>query len=298
MAAALAALAANGPVPHDQVQPPQMVFSTSVQSVLIDAFVTDDGRAVSGLSAPDFLLKDNGVRRSFDLLPTNELPIRAILAFDVSSSMKGDKLNRLRSAGQSFLDHLRPQDEAALVTFSDEIAWRAPLSSDLARVHEGIMALEAQGATSVYDALLSTLLMPRSALRTLVVLFSDGEDNTSFLGEKQIRAAVERSNALIYAVSVRSAPSRRNAGSAATGVNHAKVLRSLAEITGGSLLEVTSADQIGGAFSQIVDSMKNRYVLRYTPDGEPVPGWHTLELKLLSRKGKVRGRTGYWVEPR
>jgi VWFA-related protein len=299
MAAVLSVLAATEPVSQDRVQPSPMVFSTSVQSVFIDAFVTHDGRTVTGLSARDFVLKDNGANRAFDLLPTHELPIRAILAFDVSGSMKGEKLNRLRSAGLSFLEKLRPQDEAALVSFSDEIVWRAPLTSDLAQLREGLMSLKAQGATSVYDALLASLLMPRSALRTLVVLFSDGEDNTSFLGEKQIRAAVERSNALIYAVVVRSARPQRSAASASSSdEKHAQTLLSLAEITGGSLLEIKSADQIDAAFSQIVDRMKDRYVLRYTPDSEPMPGWHTLDLKLSARKGKVRGRTGYWVEPR
>ena len=77
-----------------------------------------------------------------------------------------------------------------------------------------------------------------------------------------------------------------------------KTLRSLAAITGGSLIEVNSADRIEAAFAQIVEQMKDRYVLRYTPESEPVPGWHALDLELRSRKGKVRGRTGYWVEPR
>jgi len=77
-----------------------------------------------------------------------------------------------------------------------------------------------------------------------------------------------------------------------------KTLRSLATITGGSLIEVNLPDRIEAAFAQIVEQMKNRYVLRYTPESEPVPGWHALDFQLRSRKGKVRDRTGYWVEPR
>jgi Ca-activated chloride channel family protein len=278
-------------------QPP--VFATRVESVLIDAFATSNGANIPGLSAHDFILKDNGAPQAFDLLPTESLPIRAILVFDTSTSMQGEKLEQLRSAAGSFLDRLRPQDEASLISFSDEITVKAPLSSDLVRVRFGLLTLRARGATSAYDALFTALVTPRSALRTLVILFSDGEDNMSWLGEKQTKGAVERSNALIHVV---AAPSEdfqsgyyRTSHSESANV---KTLRSLAAITGGSLIEVNSPDRIEAAFAQIVEQMKNRYVLRYTPESEPVPGWHALDLQLRSRKGKVRGRTGYWVEPR
>ena len=279
-------------------QPP--VFATQVQSVLIDAFVTNDGVRVQGLTARDFILKDDGSPQPFDLLPAESLPIRAFLVFDTSSSMLGPKIERLRAAAEAFVDRLRPEDEAALVSFSDEISWRVPLTADRARLRFGILSLQPQGATSAYDALFSALLMPRSALRTLVILFSDGEDNMSWLGEDQIRGSVERSNALIHVVVARSESFQsgfirpRSASESA----HVKTLRGLAAITGGSLIEVDSPDRIGAAFSQIIDQMKDRYVLRYTPESELTPGWHALDLQLASRKGKVRGRTGYWVEAR
>lgn len=278
-------------------QPP--VFAAQVQSVLIDAFVTNGGARVPGLTARDFILKDNGTPQPFDLLPAESLPIRAFLVFDTSSSMQGEKIERLRAAADSFVDRLRPEDEAALVTFSDQISWRVPLTSDRARLRFGILSLQPQGATSAYDALFATLLMPRSALRTLVILFSDGEDNMSWLGEKQIRGAVERSNALIHVVAARSQSFQSGfVGPSAAEAAQVKVLRGLAGITGGSLIEVESPDKIGAAFSQIIDQMKDRYVLRYTPENDPAPGWHALDLQLTSRKGKVRGRTGYWVEAR
>ncbi len=279
---------------------PPPVFAVHVESVLIDAFVTHDGVKVPGLTARDFILRDNGTPQAFDLLPAESLPIRAVLVFDTSSSMQGAKIERLRSAAEAFVDRLRPEDEAALVSFSDEISWSVPLTPDRARLRFGILTLRARGATSAYDALFSALLMPRSALRTLVILFSDGEDNMSWLGEKQIKGAVERSNALIHVVAARSENFQSGFArtSSASESVHVKTLRGLAAITGGSLIEVESPDRIGAAFSQIIDQMKDRYVLRYTPESDPTPGWHALDLQLTSRKGKVRGRTGYWAEAR
>lgn len=279
-------------------QPP--VFAVRVESVLIDAFVTSDGVKVPGLTARDFILKDNGATQPFDLLPAESLPIRAILVFDTSASMQGAKIERLRAAADAFVDRLRPGDEAALVSFSDEISWRVPLGPDRARLRFGILSLQPRGATSAYDALFAALLTPRPGLRTLVILFSDGEDNTSWLGEKQMKGVIERSNALIHVVAARSEDFQSGfvRSHSASESAHVRTLRGLAAITGGSLIEVDSPDRIGAAFSQIIDLMKDRYVLRYSPESDPAPGWHALDLQLASRKGKVRGRTGYWVESR
>lgn len=272
------------------------IFAAQVDSVLIDAFVTSGGVNVAGLSARDFVLKEDGVVRPFDLLPADSLPIRAILAFDTSSSMRGPKLDRLRLAAEAFLDRLRPQDEAGLLSFSDEIAWRSPLTTNRAPVRYGILSLQANGATSAYDALFCALAVPRPGSRTLVILFSDGEDNRSWLSEKQIKGAIERSNALIHVVAARSEDFRSGPASAfREETSYVKALRSFAAITGGSLIEVASPDRIEAAFNQIVEQMKSRYVLRYTPEGEPTPGWHSLDLQLVRGKAKVRSRTGYWV---
>ncbi|MBX7185573.1 MAG: VWA domain-containing protein [Vicinamibacteria bacterium] len=280
--------------------PQPTVFATKVESVLIDAFVTGDGGQMPGLTARDFILKDNGTRVEFDLLPAESLPLRAILVFDTSTSMQGLKIERLRAAAEAFVDRLRPEDEAALVSFSDEITWRVPLTTDRARLRFGILSLQARGATSAYDALFTALLVPRSGLRTLIVLFSDGEDNMSWLREKQIKGAVERSNALIHVVAAPPVDPRPGVLRIASDAEIAnlKTLRGLAAITGGSLIEVASTDRIDAAFAEIIDRMKNRYVLRYTPESDLASGWHTLDLQLVTRKGKVRGRTGYWVEPR
>ncbi|MBX7185571.1 MAG: VWA domain-containing protein [Vicinamibacteria bacterium] len=276
------------------------VFATRVETVLIDAFVTTEtGGDLPGLTAGDFVLKDNGVVKPFELVPVESVPIRVILVFDTSNSMKGEKLERLRAAADSFLNQLRPQDEAGLVSFSDEVALKAPLTNDLSQVRSGLHSLKAQGATSVYDAIFTALITPRSALRTLLIVFSDGEDNMSWIREPQLRSAVERSNALIHVVTARGAefqPSFQRPPLPDTP--HMKALRDLARITGGSLIEVNAPDRIETAFVQIVRQMKSRYLLRYTPEVDPTPGWHVLELKLRSRKGRIRGRTGFWVESR
>ena len=287
------AMAQAGP----PAQPRVAVFETEVTSVLVDVFVTDKDQNVRGLVAQDFLLKDNDVQKPFEIVPADSLPVRLILAFDTSSSVMGPKLDRLQAAARLLIDGLRPQDEAGLVSFSEKIVWRTPLSNDHATTRNAIGLLTPRGATAVYDGLFSALLLPRSALRTLVVLFSDGEDNTSWLSRVQIRRLVERFNALIYVVMARSEPAPSDLRSISLISDlYVRTLRDIAEVTGGSLIEAKSADKIGAAFAEIMERMKGRYVLRYDPEDAPAAGWHRLEITLKSKKGKVRGRSGYWVD--
>jgi len=213
--------------------------------------------------------------------------------------MSGAKLDQLRAAAHSFLGELRPLDEAALVSFSDRVVWLSPLSPDLDQVRRALSSLQAQGATAMYDALFAALAIPQSASRTLVILFSDGQDTMSWLRAADLRRLVRRANALIHVVAARSEERGSRAPIAAnTKSADLNELRELAQITGGSLIEVRSPEHIEAAFTRIIEDMKNRYVLRYTPATERAAGWHKLEIRLRSRQGRVRGRSGYWVEGR
>lgn len=313
LALCLAAFAALTPAQEAATQPP--VFAAQVESVFIDVFVEPTTPGAPRLSGQDFILKDNGLPRAFELLPTDSLPIRAVLVFDTSQSMLGSRLDTLRAAAWSFLDRLGPNDEVALLSFSDAIRWLAPLSRDHAQTRMALTKLRAAGGTSVRDSIFAALLLPASALRTVVIVFTDGEDNSSWLGEERLRESVDRSNALIQIVAAESAApqtasrspgfteglqstERRRSNSLTFNPRestHIRAMRSLAEITGGSLVQVTSEARLEAAFTGIVDAMKSRYVLRYDPEN-PVPGWHKLELALRSGKSRVRGRTGFWVE--
>ena len=274
-------------------------FAVDVRSVFIDAFVTRDRRPVAGLDPRDFELKDNGVRQIFDVVPADALPISTVLVFDTSASVYGAKLNRLHKAAGSFLEHLKPDDEAGLIAFSSKVLWLAPPSTDHEAVRRAVGALSPRGATSLLDALFSALILPRPSSRPVIIVFSDGEDNMSFLDPAAVASAARRSSALIYVVAAPSEDFRSGPVSAAPSESaHLRTLRTIAAVTGGALIEARTEAAIETAFTEILASLKSRYVLKYAPEGPPAPGWHKLELKLTSGKGAVRARDGYWVDPK
>jgi VWFA-related protein len=289
------------------------VFRSEVESVYVDAFVSRGGQPVSGLVASSFELKDNGVRQSVELVAAESRPVRAALVFDTSSSMAGERLSALKAAGEAFLNGLRPADEVALVGFSEEISWLAPATTDKGAVRRALERLEPAGATAAFDALYAAVALTEEGGRSLIVLFTDGEDNMSFLDDRQLAAAVERSNALVHTVGWREASGSSSAGdvpSSAAGyrglafrateaeLDQTAALRQIAEAGGGRYWSADSPERLRRAFAEIAEAMSHRYILRYEPQGVPREGWHRIEIKLRGQKGDVQARHGYWVAPR
>ena len=297
-AAAVTALAA----PRTLAQAPP-VFRASVEATFVDVFVNRDGQPIAGLDVSSFELKDNGVRQAIELVAAESRPLRTVLVFDTSSSVQGERLAALRAAGDAFLSGLRPADEAALVAFSEEITWLASATADKASVRSALSRLRAEGATGVFDALYAAVALSEEAGTSLIVLFTDGEDNLSFLGEAELATAVARSNALVHAVGWIEEMAARPTALDHIGApdlpepDHRRALRKIAEASGGRFWPANSAERLRRAFAGIADAMGHRYVLRYEPRGVKREGWHRIEVKLVGRKGDVQARHGYWVGP-
>lgn len=291
-------------------------FTTSVEAVYVDVFVTRDGRPVPGLAAADFEVRDNGVKQDVTLARLEEIPIVAVLVVDASASIAGARLEDLRAAGRALLAGLRPQDEAVLVTFSHELRVVAPQGGDRTAVERGLNGLDPKGVTALWDGLYGGLTLPISRGRPMVVLFTDGQDNVSWLTPDQVQRVAEESEALVYVVAIvppaeaaalpsilqtltpqRDPPGGRvEAQSTALGGLHA--LSHLAEATGGRLWPAGASAQLGQTFLRILTEMRSRYLLSYDATNDAREGWHRLEVKLKGHRGTVRSRRGYFVAPR
>lgn len=300
------ALKAQAPA---QVPP---VFGVQIDNVYVDAFVSHRRQPVNGLVASDFELKDNGVVQRLDLVSTEALSLLAVLVFDSSGSLAGERLEALKAASRAFLDSLRPQDEVSLLTFAGETEWLVRPTTEKSTVSRALERLQTAGATSVLDALYAALILPKTQARTLVVLFTDGEDNQSFLDWRQMQVVAERSNALIHVVGLKqpedgglASPTFDVDGRLSPAVGtpslewqHTWGLRQIAEASGGRYWEAESPARLKTAFAAITEAMARRYILSYEPQGVKRAGWHEIELRLPGRKGEVHARRGYWVSDR
>jgi len=276
-------------------------FSVGVEAVHVDVFVSDAGRPVTGLTQADFELRDSGRRRDVELVAVETLPLRMFLVFDTSGSVDGEKLAQLQAAGLSLLRGLRPGDEAALVTFGHEIALRVEATTELARLERGLRGILPGGSTALWDALYAGTLLASGSGRSLLVLFTDGQDNLSWLDAAELRRVVEQSNVLVQAVGLEPpAPPPLPGGRpqpAPVELPYLRTLRQLAELSGGRFWPATSPDRLADAFGAIAELMRTRYVLRFEPTSPSRPGLHPIDVRLVRRSGKVRCRRAYFVTP-
>jgi Ca-activated chloride channel family protein len=286
-------------------EPPR--FATQVEGVYVDAFVTHDGEPVPGLTAENFEIRDNGVRQEVRLVSLDSVPVAVLLVFDTSASVAGEALGDLRAAGHAVLDSLHPGEKAALITFNQEVAVRMAPDADLARVHDALDHVRAHGATALYDAVYMALALPTDGARSLIVLFSDGEDNSSWLQAAEVRATAERADVVLQAVGAtdtratvvrgRTGPVSSNPSLRRSASPRVEELRRMAELTGGRFWKAEKTEELKDTFLRILDEMRTRYLLTYQPTGVEPTGEHELDVRLKGAKGKVRARRHYTVAP-
>lgn len=290
------ALFSGWPAGHFLHQQPYR-FEVEVRTVYVDVFVTRDGKPVTGLTRENFVIADNGVRQEIDLVDVETLPMSALLVLDTSDSVRGPKLAHLRAAAHAFAEGLGDRDEAGLLTFNHNLRLRKTLDGDFERLHRVLDQTTSGGSTALNDALFTGLkLLEVSRGRPLLLLFTDGLDNSSRLREAEILEMARASEAIIYAVAVRSREgsyrgSRVMRGASITG---SRLLQRITEATGGRVWFAESIANLKDVYLSILSEMETRYVLSYQPEGAVGEGWHQIEVRLEGCKAdEVRARTGY-----
>ena len=260
----------------------RQTFTSRIDAVRVDVLVTDKGRPVAGLTPADFEVLDNGVRQHVDLASFEQIPLNVVLALDMSASLQGLRLGHLQAAGSRVLEGLKPGDRAALVTFSHVVAPTQGLTEDLDRVRAALDRVRGDGLTSLIDASHAGMLLGESdAGRSLLIVFSDGVDTSSWLTAEAVLDSARRGDVVVYSVEV--------------GERRASFPRDLSEATGGRLFAVESTKDLSTTFDRILEEFRMRYLVSYSPQGVEPGGWHRLEVRVKNRGVTVKARPGYFA---
>ena len=259
----------------------QPTFSSRVEAVRVDVLVKDRGQVVRGLGPQDFEVRDEGVLQEIDLVRLEQIPVNVILGLDVSQSVNGERLEHLLSAGNALLDRLNGDDRAALLTFSHSVRLRKELTADISQVREALGDVAPTGQTSLVDGTSAAIALSGSDVgRSLLIVFSDGIDTSSFLSADEVLQSARRADVVVYGVAVRSRITPR-------------FLKEVGELTGGAVFEIESTKDLSQTFLRILDEFRQRYLLSYTPRGVPTTSWHRLDVRVKGRRATVSARAGY-----
>lgn len=267
------------------------VFRAGIDAVRVDVLVTDGGHPIAGLTAADFEVRDNGVVQTVDLAAQSG-SVHVVQVLDTSGSTIGPTIAQLKDAARTVVGLLQPGDRVSLLTFAERTFLHARATDDATRVRESIDTITAGGGTSLRDALYAGLAfaMPDQG-RTLLLLYSDGAENSSWLSDWDVLEAVRRSEVVIYAVGV-VPPGRMPSG--VPGFDPNGLMPQIAQRSGGAYLRTSHEKPLAQVFADVLHEFRSRYLLTYSPQGvKRDDGWHSLSVKLKNRSGRVRARAGY-----
>lgn len=296
---ALAALAGSiGVLAQAPVPRAPRTLRTSIEVTAVTVTVRDaDGRLVPDLPADAFTVYEDGVAQPITQFTHERVPVGVGLLLDVSDSMFGHRIRDARAAVERFLLESLSQDDALFVmTFNHQprllTSWTTP--AEAATVRNGLDTLRPSGGTAIYDAVLSALPVvdrrPRD--RGALVIISDGADTASDASLRDLRAALLRTDAFIYAVAIDS-PVRQT-------INARVNPEALSEITnqsGGRTEVVRDITELAAATGRIAEELNTQYVLGYS---SPHPGdgkFHGIRVRVNRTGYKVRSRIGYVAVP-
>jgi VWFA-related protein len=279
-------------------QPPAPApkFRSAVDLVSVAAVVRDKrGRFVFDLSREDFVVVEGGELR----------PIVGFEAVDISGSMRvGSKVVDAQQAARHLFSALKGGDQVALFSFDTRLDKVHDFTTDFTTLESAMSKVEAPfGQTSLYDAIAETARavaqeaakgasgLPR---RAAVVVLTDGIDTKSRLTAPEVSGIASSIDVPVYVVAVMSAiddPARQEQDSPAAMIS--SQLRDLSQWTGGDLFTASAPAHASAAARQIVDELRNQYLLAFAASARP--GWKPLEIRAKQGNLVVRARSGYLV---
>jgi len=282
-------------------QPARRTFRSAADVVTIQASVRDvRGRVVSGLTANDFEVRDNGeLRPVLSLRSDRESPLSLAILVDMSGSMRlGPKMGMARQAYDSILSQLKSgRDEVALFTFDASLHERRDFTSDVESLRGALSDFEAFGTTSLYDATAAAArrLAERSGTHKAILVLTDGIDTSSTMTARDVSGLASSIDVPVLVVAtVPSVDQREMLEASDHGTaSNAAYLRDLADWSGGQFVFASSVVETITVASNLIGALRQQYVLAI----EAASGreWRRLDVRVRRSSTVVKARSGYFA---
>jgi Ca-activated chloride channel family protein len=274
----------------------QATFKSGVDLVSVAATVRDKkGRVVRSLTSRDFIVTDEGQRRTIIGLQADEgSPANLALLVDGSGSMKiGTSTDASRLICHMILTRLRrEQDRAALMSFDTRLLTLREFTAEFDRIQTGLGEVNSFGSTSIYDAIAGTAaaVAKDTQKRRAVVVITDGWDNASRYTPQEVAAIASTIDVPVYVFAVGDLNPE-------TGLNEKSVteqrsdLFELARATGGDYFFSGSPSIVHQAATRLLDELHHQYLIAFEPAA--ASGLRKIEVRTRDGDHNVRSRRWY-----
>ncbi|MBV8811568.1 MAG: VWA domain-containing protein, partial [Acidobacteriaceae bacterium] len=271
------------PAPPVPLQQPEITSDTPIRAEVTRVnmlfTVTDKrGRFVTDLTKDEFQVFENKKPQNIlEFTAETDLPLRLAILIDTSNSVR-DRFHFQQEAATNFVNSVvRQQDKATVVSFDTAAELAVDMTNNTNDLENAIGRLRPGGGTALYDAIYYACkekLMkdqPMYKFRRAMVILSDGEDNDSRYSRDQALEMAQRADTVIYTIS--------------TNISHVetegdKVMRYLAEQTGGVCFFPFQAKDLNQSFENIANELRHQYNLFYRPEPLNNDGrYHEVQIK-------------------
>jgi VWFA-related protein len=281
-----------------------LVFRAGAALVRVDAQVLEGGRPLAGLTAADFVVRDEGVPQFLVDFGRESVPLRLLLVLDNSGSMRRLAVEMAATAGRA-IAHLGPEDEVGLLVF----ARRSKLLLEFTRDDSGPARMLRQApledglgsGSEINAALLDAARVVAGgaapSMRRAVLILTDNGGLSYQVSNASVVEALSGAGAVLNAIVSASArppePSQNP-----DFIPHDVFL--LARETGG---EVLRADRASERFLEMLERIRARYAFSYKAPAAAPGSFRRIRVELAPEarrrypQAEVRARAGYTTAP-
>jgi len=270
------------------------VFKAEAQEVVLHATVLDQRqRLVTNLNKNDFTVYEDGQPQQITRFTREDIPVSIGILVDNSGSMR-DKRQAVNTAALDLVKGSNPEDEVFIVNFSDEAIIDTDLTSDVAKMQEGLQQVDSRGGTALYDAVVASadyLAKKGRREKKVLMVVTDGEDNASTdTLEQAVRRVQDDNGPVVYSIGILGGEREKRAK---------RALEQLALHTGGVAFfpkDLGEVDQIARAVAR---DIRNQYSIYYRPTRPQEQGGFR-QVKVDAHapgygRLQVRTRSGYYA---
>jgi VWFA-related protein len=272
------------------------VFRAETRLVVLHASVVDrNGRLVTDLPQSAFTVYENDVEQKVKIFRREDVPVSLGLIIDNSGSM-ADKRREVEAAALTLVKNSNPQDEVFIVNFNDEAYLDVDFTSDIKKLQEGLTRIDSRGGTAMRDAIsmsIDHLLEKGKRDKKVLLVVTDGNDNTSSTTLEKLIQKAQQSEVLIYAVGLLDKEQRRERKRAERALN------ALASASGGLAYFPRDTEEVEPICARVAHELRNQYVIAYSPLNQELDGtYRRIKVEVKGRGNPtVRTRSGYYATP-
>jgi VWFA-related protein len=271
-------------------------FRSDSNLVSLNVSVFDqEGRVVKGLPQSAFTVFEDNQKQEIKVFRQEDVPISLGLVIDTSASMS-NKRDRVNSAALAMVKASNPDDEVFVIAFNEEALITQDFTSNPKQLENSLRKLESKGETAMRDALslgLDHLRTPARKDKKVLLVITDGEDNSSIQKQENLIRAAHLSNVIIYGIGLLGSEEPASAQRAKASLD------ALTLATGGRSWFPSNVADIEKITPEIAHEIRNQYVIGYTPENTASTGaFRAIRVEVNAPNVTVRTRSGYYPRGR